>query len=64
MSTWSLNGMDMTAGLPSCSSRIPVVPGVQNRSWGIVGALECFQLNFMWVIALALRLKVAREGPA
>ena len=42
MSTWSLTGVDMTAGLAvtSCSRRVLVGLGVQSQSCAIVSALD------------------------
>ena len=42
MSTWSLTGVDMTAGLAatSCSRRVRVSLGVQSQSCAIVSAPE------------------------
>ena len=53
MSTYSLTGMDKTAGLAatSCSRRVRVDLGVQS------------QIYARWIVALAPKLHVAHGGP-
>ena len=64
MSTWSLTGVDMTAGLAvtsckyvtSCGRRVLVGLGVQSQSCVIVSAPGLLRLSSRWTVALALKL--------
>ena len=61
MSTWSLTGVDKTAGLAvtSCSRRARVGLGVQSQSCAIVSAPGRLWPSSRWIVALALSLHVA-----
>ena len=65
MSTWSLTGVDMTAGLAltSCSRRVLVGLGAQFQSCTIVNAPGSLWPSSGWIVALALSLHVAHGGP-